>query len=239
MKNDVICVIQARMNSSRFPAKVAAPISNYPILYYVIKRVEQSKIKKIIVATTKMPVDDVIDFLSCKYNIDCLRGDESDVLSRYVKAARSYKAKAIIRITADCPLVDPKIIDKVVNYYKEKPGSDYVFIKGYPLGLGAAELISAPALETIYRETKPSQHYYREHVVTYILDHKQKFNLYIKKAPIGVQKKYRLCIDELKDLEVIRKVYEHFLPRLDFSTEEIIKFLDRHREIAKINQSVK
>jgi len=239
MKSDIICVIQARMKSSRFPAKVVAPIANNPLLYYVIKRVVLSEFKKVVVATTKMPVDDIIDFVSQKCNVDCIRGDESDVLARYVKAAKLYNAKAVVRITADCPLVDPEVINGVLKHYEENPAFDYIFIEGYPIGLGAVELISSFALETSYKETEVTQTYYREHVMTYILDNPDKFSVYTEKTSKKVQRDYRLCVDELDDLKVVRKVYEHFLPRLDFSSGDIIQFLDTHPNIPKINQHVK
>lgn len=239
MKSDVICVIQARMNSSRFPAKVVAPIADNPLLYYVIKRVALSEFKKIVVATTKMPVDDIVEFVSQKCDVDCIKGNESDVLARYIQAAKLYDAKAVVRITADCPLVDPEVINGVLKLYEENSASDYIFIEGYPIGLGAVELISSPALETSYKETKVTQTYYREHVMTYIIDNPDKFSIYTEKTSRKVQRDYRLCVDELDDLKVVRKVYEHFLPRLDFSSEDIIYFLDNHPDIPKINQHVK
>jgi spore coat polysaccharide biosynthesis protein SpsF len=239
MKSDIICVIQARMNSSRFPAKVVAPIVGNPLLYYVIKRVALSELKKIVVTTTKMQVDAIIEFISQKNNVDCIRGNESDVLARYVQAAELYSAKAVVRITADCPLVDPEIINKVLKLYEKNPASDYIFIEGYPIGLGAVELISSSALKTSYNETEVKHIYYREHVMTYIIDNPDKFSIYIKKTSRKVQKDYRLCVDELDDLEVVRKIYEHFLPRLDFSSEDIIQYLDSHPNIPKINQHVK
>lgn len=239
MKSDIICVIQARMKSSRFPGKVVAPIANNPLLYYVIKRVALSELKKIIVATTKMPVDDIVEFVSQKCGVDCIRSDESDVLARYVEAAKLYSAKAVIRITADCPLVDPEVINEVLKLYEENSSSDYIFIKGYPIGLGDVELISSSALKTSYKKTEVTQDYYREHVMTYIMDNPDKFNIYIKKTSKKVQRDYRLCVDELDDLKVVRKVYEHFLPRLDFNSEDIICFFDNHPNIPKINQHVK
>ena len=239
MKSDVICVMQARMNSSRFPAKVVAPIAGNPLLYYVIKRVTLSELKKIVVATTKMPVDDIIKFVCQKCNVDCVRGNELDVLARYLQAAKLYSAKAVVRITSDCPLVDPEVIDRIIKLYEKNPNSDYVFIEGYPIGLGAVELISSSALETSYKETKITQTYYREHVMTYIVDNPDKFSIYIEKTSKKVQRDYRLCVDELDDFKVVRKVYEHFLPQLDFSSEDIIQFLDNHPNIPKINQHVK
>lgn len=239
MKSDVICVIQARMSSSRFPAKVVAPIADNPLLYYVIKRVALSELKEIVVTTTKMPVDDIIKFVCQKCNVDCVRGNELDVLARYIQAAKLYDAKGVVRITADCPLVDTEVINKVLKLYQEDPTSDYILIRGYPIGLGAVELISSSALKISYDKTEEGQTYYREHVMTYIIDNPDIFNIYIEDAPKRMQRDYRLCVDELDDLKVVRKVYEHFLPRLDFSSEDIIQYLDSHPNIPKINQHVK
>jgi len=239
MRNNVICIIQARMDSSRLPSKIVAPIAGNPLLYYVIKRVLLSKLEKIVVATTEMPVDSIVGFVSQEYGVDCFRGDESDVLSRFVQAAKLYNASAVVRITADCPLIDPEVINKIMDIYEEYPGSDYIFIEGYPRGLGDVEFISNSALEKCFRETGKNQTYYREHVMTYITENPDKFNIRIEKSPMKERRDYRLCVDELDDLKVVREVYNHFLPRMDFNSEDIIGYLDENPEIAEINRHVK
>ncbi|MCZ7401454.1 MAG: glycosyltransferase family protein [Candidatus Methanoperedens sp.] len=239
MRNDIICIIQARMDSSRLPAKVVAPIAGNPLLYYVIKRVSLSRLEKIVVATTEMPVDNIVGFVSQACKVDCFHGDESDVLSRFVQATKLYNASAVIRITADCPLIDPGVINKIMDIYEEYPGSDYIFIEGYPRGLGDVEFISNSALKKCFRDTGKDQTYYREHVMTYITENPDKFNIRIEKSPMKERRDYRLCVDELDDLKVVRDIYNHFLPRMDFNSEDIISFLDENPEIAEINRHVK
>ena len=136
-------------------------------------------------------------------------------------------------------MIDPEIINKVLKIYEEEPDADYIFIEDYPRGLGDIELISSKALKTSFEETNPDQTYYREHVMTYITDNPSKFNIHIEKAPLDMQKDYRLCIDESDDFEVVRKVYENFLPNLNFNSEDIIQFLDENPEIVEINKHVK
>lgn len=237
--NNIICIIQARMDSSRLPAKVVAPIAGNSLLYYVIKRASLSKLKKVVVATTEKPIDNIVAFVSKQNNVDCFRGDESDVLLRYFKAAQAYNASAVIRIASDCPLIDSELIDRVINIHTNNTDLDYIYIEGYPIGLGDVELVSFSALETCHNNTNVKQTYYREHVTTYIRDNLQKFKIYIEKGPKELQRDYRLCVDELDDLKVVRQVYNHFLPRLDFNSKDIIDFLDENPAIAKINQHVK
>ena len=238
MNSSVICVIQARMDSSRLPAKVVAPIEGDSLLHYVIRRVSLSKLEKIVVATTKMAVDDIIEFISQKCKVDCIRGDELDVLSRFVQTADLYNADAVIRITADCPLIDPEVINKVLELYNENPRLDYIFIEGYPRGLGDVELISNSALKTCYKETDVTQTYYREHVMTYIIDNPDKFNIYIEKTNKQFEN-YRLCVDELDDLRVVREVYSHFLPKFDINTKEIVGFLNDNPHVSEMNKHIK
>jgi spore coat polysaccharide biosynthesis protein SpsF (cytidylyltransferase family) len=238
MDKNIICVIQARMDSSRLPAKVVAPIGGDSLLYYVIRRVSLSKLDKIVVATTKMTVDDIIEFVSQKCKVDCIRGDELDVLSRFVQTADLYNADAVIRITADCPLIDPEVINNILELYNEDQMLDYILIEGYPRGLGDVELISNSALETCSKDTDITQTYYREHVMTYIIDNPDKFNIYIGKTNEKYEN-YRLCVDELDDLRVVREVYNYFLPKIDFYTKDIVDFLNENPHVPDINKHIK
>ncbi|MCK4821032.1 hypothetical protein KA005_35030, partial [bacterium] len=148
-------------------------------------------------------------------------------------------ADPIVRITGDCPLIEPAVIDEAINLYDETH-ADYVYIKGYPIGVGEVEVLPLSALERILKETTSEDIYYREHVMTYIMDYPEKFKVNIQEAPELYQRSdIRLTVDEPDDLEVIRRICEHFSPRVDFSLPEVIEFLDQHPEIAALNAHVK
>lgn len=231
MREDkIICVIQARMNSTRFPGKILASICGYPQLYHVIKRVMKSKVKDIIVATTINTEDDIIPYVLKCYNllIPGIRGSENDVLSRYILAANTYKADAVIRITADCPLIDYGFIDEAIDIYNNND-VDYISFDNisYLEGVCNVEIIKTSVLKQIEQKTDNSFH--REHVMTYITDNPTEFNIIIKKAPPNYYRisNYHLSVDTIEDLINVRKIYEYFSPRTDFSHDEIMEYLTK------------
>jgi len=233
-------IVQARRGSTRLPDKVLADIAGKPLLSYVIERVKMNrKVKNVILATTTNKEDDLLEKIAKEHEVIFFKGDAEDVLSRFVAVAETYASDVLVRITADCPLIDFRIIDEVVGHFEEK-AADYIFVEGYPRGLGDVELLTLKALKRAEIETSKNQSYYREHVVTYLLEHPESFKLRIIKAPDKFKRvNYRLCVDEIADLILIRKIYEHFLPRTDFSSEEIINYLDKNPDLARINQYVK
>ena len=233
-------IIQARTGSSRLPGKVLAKLADHTVLYYVIRRCQQSRnLRSILVATTRHAADDPVAHLAESLGVGVYRGSENDVLKRYAEAATQVKADPVIRITADCPLIDPAVIDEMIDLYIRYP-YDYVFIDGYPRGSDGAEVLSLSSLQRTLEETRPEDTYYREHVMTYLVDHPEKFSLKIEKAPEALRRSdLRLCVDEQADFELVRHVCEHFAPREDFTLLEIIAFLDQHPEIAMLNRHVR
>lgn len=235
-----LIIIQARTGSKRFPRKILAELAGMTILDYVIRRCLMSKnCSGVVVATTILPGDDMVEEIAVFRGIQVYRGSEDDVLSRYVDASVHYGAEVIVRITADCPLIDPVVIDRVVDMYNETP-ADYVFVQGYPDGLGAAELVTLSALERSLSETNANETYYREHVITYILDHPQKFSLHIENAPYMFRKpEIHLSVDEPTDLEIVRRICENFATRLDFHIKDIMLFLENHPDLAALSRRTK
>lgn len=231
-----IAIVQARTGSTRLPGKVLAKICDRTLLEYVLYRCKLSaKLAGVMLATTKLKDDDPLELIAHSMKVGIFRGSENDVLERYLKAAELANADVVVRITADCPLIDPDIIDQAIEVYLQSP-ADYVFISGYPGGLGAAEVLTISSLRRAYEETAPSDTYYREHVMTYLTDNPTKFSLRIKQAPPGVNRpEFKLSVDEQSDLDVVRHICEYFYPRMDFSAHEIIAFLDQHPEISCIN----
>lgn len=230
-------IIQARTGSKRQPRKVLAELAGGTVLECVIRRCQQStNSSEVIVATSTLPGDNEVAELTAFLGIPVYRGSENDVLLRYIEAARKFDATVLIRITADCPLIDPAVIDRVVDIYRQTP-ADYVVVQGYPNGVGDAELLTLSALERSLAETSPDETFYREHVMTYIVDHPEIFSLHIEDAPAAFWKpEIHLSVDEPDDLEIVRQIYKHFAPRLDFHAAEIMEFLADHPDLALLSK---
>ena len=165
---NIVAIILTRMTSTRFPGKALVEICGQPNLLRMIRRVKASKkISKICVATTVNATDDPIIFACDKENITTFRGDEEDVLSRVYYAAKEMRAEIVVRLTADCPMIDPALIDDVISMYLEGDW-DYVAngnIRSYPDGLDV-EVFSMSALQRAHREARHP--FLREHVTPYI-----------------------------------------------------------------------
>jgi len=226
-------IIQARIGSTRLPGKVMKLLLNKPVLWHVVNRVSKARlIREVIVATTTSTEDDVIaDF--CKRNrISLFRGSENDVLDRFYRCSQKHNIKDIVRITADCPLHDPCVIDFVVGEYLE---GDYDYVSNtlkytFPDGLDV-EVFSFAALKYAWENaTLPSE---REHVTPYIRKNRRykKKNVYsIREYPL-----YRLTLDHPEDYEFIKIIYERIGKEI-FHLEDIIEFLEAHPHLLKLNQ---
>lgn len=229
------------MGSTRLPGKVLKKINGKPILEYVINRVKLSKnLDKVILVVPNTSQDDILFELAKKLNTICVRGSEENVLSRYIKAAKKVKADVIVRITADCPLIDHGIIDEMIGSFK-KERCDYLLndpkIKGHPRGFDV-DIFSFDNLKKI--SDMASKGHHREHITTFMLDHPEMFKIRYYRAPKKLYRpNYRLCLDEKLDLVLIKEIFCHFKPREYFSAQEIIEYLDKNPKIANINKNVK
>jgi len=235
----VAVIIQARMGSTRLPKKVLLNLQGKSVLEHIINRVKKAKkIDKVIVATTIDKEDDRIAELCEKIGIDYYRGSENDVLDRYYQAAKKFGFKNIIRITGDCPLIDPGVIDKVVELY-EKENLDYatnIMPPTFPDGLDT-EIFSFASLEKAWSEAKLKSN--REHVTVYIWQHPDLFKQKHIKNEVDLSDK-RWTLDNPEDYEFIKQVYDNlYSSKPDFKTEDILQFLKANPEIEKINQGIK
>jgi len=229
-KLSFVAIVQARMGSTRLPGKVLKVVEGKPLLEHLIDRLRFSKhIDKIVIATSVSKKDDVIEKLCKKLSVECFRGSESDVLDRYYQAAVKYSADVIIRITADCPVIDPILVDKMINSYKKKLGEyDYfsnVFPKRtYPRGLDV-EMFTFNALKKAWKNAVRSPD--REHVTPYIYMHPEKFRIFNYKDKRDFSR-YRCTVDTSEDLKLIRKIFRQlYRPGQMFYTEDIIDLLGR------------
>ena len=235
----ITAIIQARMGSTRLPQKIIRDLAGEPMLARVVNRVKQSKlIDKVIVATTREVLDDFTAQLCDKYNWDFYRGSANDVLDRYLRTARAFKADVIVRITADCPLIDPGVIDEVVNKFLScNPKVDYasnVQIRTYPRGLDV-EVFTFEALEKAWTEdTNPAT---REHVTPYIWQHPDKFNI-LSVCDATDHSFMRWCVDTREDLMFAQRIYDTLLNDT-FGYKDVLHLLEIYPEWQSINREVK
>ena len=237
----IVAIIQARMGSNRLPGKVMELIDKIPLIEFQTKRVKLSKaIDKIVIATTTLNQDDVIEKL-CNYkNLSCYRGNEKDVLSRYYHAAKLYKAKIIVRLTADCPFTDPELIDEMLTKFK-KNNIDYLAntvppeSSKWPDG-SDIEIFTIECLEKAFNEATSCQD--REHVTFYFWkNNKEKF-LTDQFSNTENWSNYRLTVDYQEDLKVVREVAKILKKEKKFGhISEIISILRKNPELLKINSS--
>ncbi len=237
----VSAIIQARMSSTRLPDKVLANIEGKPMLWHVINRLKRTElINEVIVATTTNRKDEPIIELAKETGVESFSGSEEDVLDRYYQAAKKYKVDVIVRITADCPLIDSQIADKVIKYYlNNKNKFDYVsniLVRTYPRGLDT-EVFSFNALEKSWYKTKKL--YEREHVTPYICEHPETFRL----ANVENSKDLsymRWTVDEEKDLEFVREVHKRLYKKgVVFLMQDVLNLLEKESELSKINREIK
>jgi glutamate-1-semialdehyde 2,1-aminomutase/spore coat polysaccharide biosynthesis protein SpsF len=239
-KHTVIAIIQARMASTRLPGKVLADIAGRPMLWHVVNRVRMAQsLDSVVVGTSRETVDDAIAQFCQMHHIECYRGSETDVLDRFYRAAVHFAADTIVRITADCPLIDPHVIDKVVETYRAG-AFDYAtntLRYTYPDGLDT-EVCSVAALGTAWKEAQlPSE---REHVTSYLRSC-QRFRIAnIENESDLSAYNFRWTVDEAADLDFVRTVYcrmwsnHHFL----FFLEDILQLLENEPELVRMNHGI-
>jgi glutamate-1-semialdehyde 2,1-aminomutase/spore coat polysaccharide biosynthesis protein SpsF len=238
-KAKVVAIIQARMGATRLPGKVLAEILGQPMLWHVVNRVRMARlVDKIVVATSDKPEDDVIVEFCVENGIECFRGSETDVLDRFYQAARRLGADAVVRITADCPLIDPKTVDRVVSVYLE---GEYDYVTNtirytYPDGLDV-EVFSFAVLEQAWKEAHLAAE--REHVTPYIRT-SGKFRVFNVENEVNIAKRnLRWTVDEPADLEFIRTVYARLgADKQAFGVSDVLELLDKEPDLTKINASI-
>lgn len=231
-------IVQARLGSTRLPGKVLKELCGKPILWHVWNRLSKAiNVDDIIVATTILPEDDLIQSFCEENNIAYYRGSSNDVLSRYLETAIKYNIETIVRITADCPVIDPIILGQMIETYrKEKP--DYLsncITRTFPRGLDA-EIFSISALETA--NNNATLDFEREHVTPFIYSHPELFTLknYINAQDLS---SYRWTVDTEEDFRLIEVIYNSLYKKKDiFLIEDILSFIKENPDLIKINQHI-
>jgi spore coat polysaccharide biosynthesis protein SpsF len=265
--NPNIAIIQARMGSSRLPGKVLRDIAGTPMLNWVVERTRRAKtIDQVVVATTTEPSDDAIEEQCEKQSYPCYRGSLYDVLDRYYQAARQSQARNIVRITADCPLIDPQVIDRTVNAYFGQTSKDDVELSRAKV---KSEVTNRPAakdkpydfvanrLPPPWGRTFPigldtevcsiaaletawneaTERHQREHVMPFLYENLQRFRVLLVNYPIDFGT-LRWTVDTNEDLVALRQIADRFPGRNDFSWLEVLELYQREPELAQINALV-
>lgn len=238
MKQNVVCIIQARMGSSRLPGKVLKEINNKPMLQYTLESLKKCKlIDKIILATSTSRKDDPLENFAKNNGSDIYRGSEENVLSRYYHAAKENEADVIVRITGDCPLIDSEITDAVVKLYLDNKKVDFAannIKRTFPRGVDTS-VFSFAALQEAYDNAKLKAE--KEHVVPYIKNsHKQDFKLINYEAKGKFKRPdIRITVDEKDDFKLVKKIIQNVN---DLNLNNIIDFLNEKPELLKINSHI-
>ena len=232
-----VAIVQARLGSTRLPGKVLRQAAGVPLILQMLRRLAAARrLDQIVVATTDSRVDDRLAELLDREKIAVFRGSEQDVLDRYYQAAREHGATHVVRVTGDCPLIDPGLVDQVVESL-HAGNDDYVSNNhppSYPDGLDT-EAFTFAALERAWREARSPVE--REHVTPFIKTHgefKRRNLAHTEDLSAG-----RWTVDEPEDLEVVRGVFEHFAPRHDFGWQEVAALEAARPEMFAANREMK
>jgi len=236
----VVIVVQARMSSTRFPGKILKPILGKSLLSRMIERLQMISHKAtIVIATSDSDQDNVIEAEAQAIGVPCFRGSLNNCLDRHYQAGKQFDADVVIKIPSDCPLIDPRIIDKILDYYFDHEG-EYDFVNNlhpatWPDG-NDVEIMTMACIEKAWKEaTRPLE---IEHTTPYIWENPDKFRIANITWDTGLDysMSHRFTIDYPEDYEFINRVYEELYPqKLDFSCDDILKLLETKPGIYQIN----
>ena len=237
-----VVIVQARVGSTRLPRKVLADLAGRPMLTQVLRRLARCRcVDEITVATTVAPDDSAVADLAHSAGVGCFRGSERDVLGRYLGAARASRADVVIRVTSDCPLIDPPTVDRVINALTDAPAAaDYagnVIERTFPRGLDAEAFF----LDTLERASRLATcDAAREHVTRYILVERP--DLFLRRSVTGDQddSDLRWTVDEPDDLALARRLYDELdLDSADVPYARIVAHVRPHPELVRLNAQVR
>ncbi|CAK0779250.1 spore coat polysaccharide biosynthesis protein SpsF [uncultured Gammaproteobacteria bacterium] len=235
----VVCISQARMTSTRLPGKVLMTAAGKPLLAHHLERLRRCRqVDQVVLATTTNVGDDPVAALATELGVGVSRGGEHDVLDRFARAANQFKADLVVRVTADCPLIDPALIDAVIELYlSADPAAGYAAIDNSHIRGIEAEVFSVAALTeaAVYASSSAE----REHVTPYLYRNPDRFRIvhldpFAPAAPPS--DRHRWCVDEAPDFELIRRLLEALPP--DFSFRDCLALFEVHPEWLAINQGM-
>lgn len=237
---NVVAIIQARVGSTRLPGKVLFELAGKTVLAHVIQRIKEAPgVDKVVIATTNNKADDAVVEEALRQGALVYRGSEDDVLSRYYEAARQYQADVVVRITSDCPLIDPAIVGEMIARFAQAGAPiDYLsnsMKRTYPRGMDA-EVFTMTGLARAWKEARtPAE---REHVTPYFYRHPGIFRL-ADHCARSDWSRYRLTLDTQEDWKLIQKIVDALdggrrLPGM----AEVVAYLERNPQLAALNAAV-
>jgi spore coat polysaccharide biosynthesis protein SpsF len=234
-----VAIIQARMRSTRLPGKILKDIGGQPMLARVVERSRRAAtLDDVVVATTDLPDDDIVERLCAAQGWTCFRGSESDVLDRYYRAALFFHADVIVRVTSDCPLIDPQLINTHVNLLLRRWDEvDFVtnmVQQTFPLGL-AVEVMPMDVLARMKRMSQSEM--LKEHVTTLAYVKPERFQIDHVSHKVDLSH-LRWTVDTEEDLELVRNIFQHF-GHDRFRWEEVLPVLEQHPDWTRINQDIR
>ncbi|HEX6037057.1 glycosyltransferase family protein [Longimicrobium sp.] len=235
----VVALVQARMGSTRLPGKVLLDLGGEPVLARVMDRLGRARsLDAVVVATTLEPEAARIVELCGERGWAVTRGSTEDLLDRYHHAAREHGAQVVVRVTSDCPLIDPEVVDRVVEAFLADPSLDYcsntIPPRTFPRGLDT-EAFSFAALERAWREDDRPD--WREHVTPYLYRNPDRFRLRVVTDEVD-RSDMRWTVDTPEDLAFARTVYAHFGNGDAFGWRDVLAALEAHPDWARINAHV-
>jgi spore coat polysaccharide biosynthesis protein SpsF len=233
----VTAIVQARMGSSRLPGKVLLDLGGETVLARVVNRLRRSKLlNDIVIATSHAAADDAIVHECDRLSAGTFRGSEDDVLDRYYQAARVRKSEVVVRITSDCPLIDPVLVDETIAIFIEQR-ADYAsnaIAHTYPRGLDT-EVFSTKALDRAWSDARKP--YEREHVTPYFYQHPELFRIASASGDTDCSH-FRWTLDTPEDFQLIRKIYSRFGNQDTFGWQEAVALMEREPELAELNSHI-
>lgn len=239
-----LVIIQARMGATRLPGKVLLDLCGKSVLHHVVQRVRScAKIAEIVVATTLNRVDDAVEEEIRNLDVSCFRGSESDVLDRYYQAASRFAGDPIVRVTADCPLLDPNLLTLMLEQFRQIPEQekpDYLSntqTRSFPRGLDI-EIFSRDALTSAWQEARNPEE--REHVTPFIYRNPDRFSLHDFSGPVDLSH-LRWTLDTPEDLNLIREIYKALYNKNSdaiFTTDEVLTLLEQKPELKTLNAHI-
>ncbi len=235
----VVCTIEARVRSSRLPGKVLMPAVGKPLLELMVERLRRARrLDAIVVATTEDPSSDPIEALADRLGIGCFRGSEDDVLARVLGAAQAHDADLIVETTGDCPLIDPGVIDHVIERFADG-GVDYcsnTLERTYPRGMDVQVFPTAVLAEVASLTSAPAD---REHVSLYIYEHPERYRLRSVRSERPETGEDRLTVDTPEDLALVRAIFEALYPAdRAFGLDAILALLDARPDLRALNRHI-
>ena len=234
----IVTVIQARSGSSRLPGKVMMDVLGKPLLIRMVERVQRAKLAgPIVIATTTEPGDDIIEKLCESEGLLCYRGSRDDLLDRHYRAGKMHNADAVVKIPSDCPLIDPKVIDKVLQYYLD---NDFDFVSNlhpatYPDG-NDVEIMSWKTIEKAWQ--KATRNMEREHTTPYIWENPDQFKIgnVVWETSLDYSMTDRWTIDYPEDFTFIKTIYEQLYPANPaFDLQDILHLTRQNPDVFSIN----